>query len=196
MGPERRPVQGQYPFPYSRERQGGPPPLGMIGSGPPSAAGGPGEGPPANMWPPRTDVGYSYGRQGHGTPYEQEGRAPQDSQWPPSHPGQRQPPYPPHSSPSSMPSLPSRQSSSSFQATPPAPNHVTRSHSPSSFPRPMGGSLSPTSTPYLPSVKKPGPPPSHSLPPTQLSFPPSSVEATLPQLKPRRRLTSKDTGQS
>ncbi|XP_022626034.1 AT-rich interactive domain-containing protein 1B-like isoform X2 [Seriola dumerili] len=213
MGPERRPVQGQYPYPYSRDRQG-PPQHGMMGSGPPSVSGGPGEGPQANMWHPRTDMGYTYNRQGQGPPYpsinrvdDQEGRAPQDSQWPPSHPGQRQPPYPPHSSSSSssssMPPLPSRQPPSSFQTTPAVPNHVNRSHSPSSFPRPLGGSLSPNSAPYLPSMKKPGlpgvppvPPPTQGLPliNREVTFPSSSVEATTPKLKPRRRLTAKDTG--
>uniref|UniRef100_A0A4W6ELP9 AT-rich interactive domain 1B n=1 Tax=Lates calcarifer TaxID=8187 RepID=A0A4W6ELP9_LATCA len=211
MGPERRPVQGQYPYPYGRDRQG-PPQHGMMGSGPLPVSGGPGEGPQANMWHPRTDMGYTYSRQGQGPPYpslnrgdDQEGRAPQDSQWPPSHPGQRQPPYPPHSSSSSssMPPLPSRQPPSSFQATPTVPNHVARSHSPSSFPRPMGGSLSPNTAPYLPSMKKPGlpgvppvPPPTQGLPliHREVSFPTSSVEATAPKLKPRRRLTAKDTG--
>ncbi|KAF3703243.1 AT-rich interactive domain-containing protein 1B [Channa argus] len=207
MGPERRPVQGQYSYPYSRDRQGGPPPHSMMGSGPPPVSG---EGPQANMWHPRTEMGYTYNRHGQGPHYpginqgdDQEGRAPQDNQWPPSHPGQRQPPFPPQSSSSSspsMPPLPSRQPPSSFQATPTVPNHVTRSHSPSSFPRPMGGSLSPNSTSYLPSMKKPGvppgPPPASGLPLIHraVSFPPSSVEATLPKLKPRRRLTVKDTG--
>lgn len=211
MGPERRPVQGQYPYPYPRDRQG-PPQHSMMGSGPPPVSGGPGEGPQANMWHPRTDMGYTYGRQGQGPPFpgmgrgdDQEGRAPQDTQWPPSHPGQRQPPYPPHSSSTSpsMPPLPSRQPPSSFQTTPTVPNHVTRSHSPSSFPRPLGGSLSPNSAPYLPSMKKPGhpsvppgPPPAQSLHliHREVSFPPSSVEATPPKLKPRRRLTAKDAG--
>uniref|UniRef100_A0A3B5BD41 AT-rich interactive domain-containing protein 1B-like n=1 Tax=Stegastes partitus TaxID=144197 RepID=A0A3B5BD41_9TELE len=211
MGPERRPVQGQYPYPYSRDRQG-PPQHGMMGSGPPTVSGGPGEGPQANMWHPRTDMGYTYSRQGQGPPFpnmnrgdDQEGRAPQDNQWPPSHLSQRQPPFPPHSSSSSpsMPPLPSRQPPSTFQATPTVPNHVTRSHSPSSFPRPMGGSLSPNSAPYLPSIKKPGlpgappgPPPAQGLPLVhrEVSFPPGSVEATPPKLKPRRRLTAKDTG--
>ncbi|XP_069028589.1 AT-rich interactive domain-containing protein 1B isoform X2 [Embiotoca jacksoni] len=203
VGPERRPVQGQYPYPYSRDCQG-PPQHGMMGSGPPAASGGPGEGPQANMWHPRTDIGFTYSRQGQGPPYpgmgrgdDQEGRAPQDNQWPPGHLSQRQPPYPSPSSSSSMPPLPSRQPPSSFQATPTVPNHVTRSHSPSSsFPRPLGGSLSPNSAPYLPSIKKPGAPPSQGLPLVhrEVSFPPSSVEATPPKLKPRRRLTAKDTG--
>ena len=213
MGPERRPVQGQYPYPYSRDRQG-PPQHGMMGQGPPSVPGGPGEGPQPNMWHPRTDIGFSYSRQGQGPLYppgrgdDQEGRAPQDSQWPPGHLGQRQPPFPPHSSSSSspsMPPLPPRQPPSSYQATPTVPNHVTRSHSPSSFPRPLGGSLSPNSAPYLPSMKKPGLPGVPPIPPPvqglslinrEVSFPASSVEATAPKLKPRRRLTAKDTGQT
>lgn len=210
MGPERRPVQGQYPYPYNRDRQG-PPQHGMMGSGAPAVSGGPGEGPQANMWHPRTEMGFPFSRQGQGPPFpgmgrgeDQEGRAPQDSPWPPSHPGQRQPPFPSHSSSSSspspsMPPLPSRQPPSSFQAAPIVPNHVTRSLSPSFFPRPLGGSLSPNSAPYMPSIKKPGPGPAPGQGPLPLhrdvSFPPGCTEATPPKLKPRRRLTAKDTGQ-
>ncbi|XP_058468834.1 AT-rich interactive domain-containing protein 1B [Solea solea] len=202
LGSERRPVQGQYPYPYGRERP--PPQHVLLGSGPP-VSGGHGEGPQANIWPPRTDLSYTYNR-GLNRGEEPEGRAPPESQWPPGHLGQRQPPYPPphssSSSSSSSPSMPSRPPLSSFQATPAVPNHLTRSHSPSTFPRPMGGSLSPNSAPYLPSVKKPalpavGPPPTHSLPSLisrDFSFPPGSVEATPPRVKPRRRLTAKDTG--
>uniref|UniRef100_A0A1A8GPT6 AT rich interactive domain 1B (SWI1-like) n=1 Tax=Nothobranchius korthausae TaxID=1143690 RepID=A0A1A8GPT6_9TELE len=182
MSPERRPVQGQYPY-----RQG-PPQHSMMGSGP---SGGPGEGPQSNMWPPRTDMSYSYSQQGQGPPCEHEGRPPQDTQWPPSPHSQHQPP---------LPTLPSRQPPSTFQATPTIQNHVTLSHSPSPFPRPSGGSLSPNSSPYLSSIKKPGAP--TGAPPPQglpliyrdVSYPPSSVEATPPKLKPRRRLTAKDTG--
>uniref|UniRef100_A0A667ZJH9 AT-rich interactive domain 1B n=1 Tax=Myripristis murdjan TaxID=586833 RepID=A0A667ZJH9_9TELE len=223
MGPERRPVQGQYPYPYARDRMPpgaqGPPQHSMMGAGPAPVSGGPGDGPQANMWHPRTEVGYPYpGRQGQGPPYpglgrgeEPEGRAPQDGPWPPGHPGQRQPPFPPHSSStsssssssSSVPPLPSRQPPSSYQSGPALPNHVSRAHSPSSFPRPMGGSLSPNSAPYMASMKKAGvpgapagPAPAPSLPLVQreVSFPPSSVEATPPKLKSRRRLTAKDTG--
>ncbi|XP_041660879.1 AT-rich interactive domain-containing protein 1B [Cheilinus undulatus] len=207
MGPERRPVQGQYPYPYPRDRQG-PPQHSMMSSGPSAVSGGPGEGPQTNMWHPRTDISYPYNRQGAAYPGmgrgdDQEGRAPQDSQWPPSHQSQRQPPFPPHSSSS----MSSRPPSSSFQAAPTVPNHVTRSHSPSSFPRPMGGSLSPNSTPYLSSLKKPahpgGPPGVPAVPPPtqslhlihrEISFPSGSVEATPPKLKARRRLTAKDAG--
>lgn len=204
MGPERRPIQGQYPYPYSRDRQG-PTQHSMMSSGPAVVSGGSGEVPQANMWHPRTDMGYTYSRQGQGPAYrgdDQESRAPQDDQWAPGHPSQRQPPYPPHSSAAtatSIPPLPSRQPPASFQATPTIPNHVTRSHSPSTFTRPMGSSLSPNSAPYLPSMKKPpvqGPPTSQTVPliNREVSFPHGSVEATPPKLKPRRRLTAKDTG--
>ncbi|KAF7231104.1 AT-rich interactive domain-containing protein 1B isoform X1 [Nothobranchius furzeri] len=182
MSPERRPVQGQFPY-----RQGAPQ-HSMMGSGP---SGGPGEGPQSNMWPPRTDMSYSYSRQSQGPPCEHEGRPSQDTQWPPSPHSQHQPP---------LPTLPSRQPPSTFQATPTIQNHVTLSHSPSPFPRPSGGSLSPNSSPYLSSIKKPGaptgPPPPQGLPLIyrDVSYPPSSVEATPPKLKPRRRLTAKDTG--
>ncbi|XP_056150037.1 AT-rich interactive domain-containing protein 1B [Lampris incognitus] len=216
MGPERRPIQGQFPYPYSRDRMPpaaqGPTQHAMMSGGPPAVSGGSGEGPPANMWHPRTDVGYPYPvRQGQGPPYpslskveEPEGRAPLDSQWPSSHPGQRQSPYPPPSSSSSpssssIPPLPSRPPLSSYQSTPPISNHISRAPSPSSFPRPMGGSLSPNGATYMASVKKvglAGSVPAQSLPLIQrdVVFPPSSVEATQPKLKPKRRLTSKDTG--
>lgn len=209
---DRRPMQGQFPYQYNRERmqQGGqgPPQHGMMSGGPSSTASG---GPQGNMWHPRTDMGYPYpGRQGHGSPYpsmsradDPEGRANQDSQWP-SHPGQRQSPYLPQSSSSSVPSITNRQPPASYQSPPAMPNHIARAPSPAPFPRPMGGSMSPSKAHLMPSMKmaKPG---SHSgnvpdqgLPPIhrEISFPLGSVEATQPQLKPRRRLTSKDIGKS
>uniref|UniRef100_A0A3B3THJ8 AT-rich interactive domain 1B n=1 Tax=Poecilia latipinna TaxID=48699 RepID=A0A3B3THJ8_9TELE len=198
-GPERRPVPGQYQYPYGRDRQA-PPQHGMMGSAPAAATDG---GPQPSLWPPRTEMGILYSRQGQGPPFpDQEGRPPHDTQWAPSHLNQCQPPFPSHSSSSSsssMPPLPSRQPPSSFQATPTIPKHVTRPQSPSSFPRPPVGSLSPNGAPYLP-VKKPGvptvPPANQGLPLVyrEVVFPPGSVEATPPKLKPRRRLTAKDTG--
>ncbi|KAF7652436.1 hypothetical protein LDENG_00096740 [Lucifuga dentata] len=180
VGHERRPIQGHYTYPYARDRMPPgsqlPPQHGTMGPGPPPVSGGPGDGPQGNMWHPRTDMGYPYpSRQGQGPAYpstgrgdDLEGRAPRDIQQPPS----------------------------SFQATPPLPNHVSHAHSPSSFSRPMGSSLSPNS--YMHSMKKSGipvpvtgPTPTQSLP---LSFPPGSVEASQPDLKPQRRLTAKDTG--
>ncbi|KAM4633552.1 AT-rich interactive domain-containing protein 1B isoform 3-T3 [Polymixia lowei] len=216
MGPERRPIPGQYPYPYPRDRippgSQGPPQHAMMSGGPLPGSGGSGEGPQGTMWHPRTDMGYPYpSRQGQGPPYpgvgrgeDPDGRAPQDAQWPPGHLGQRQP-YPPpsssssSSSSSSMPPMVSRQPPSSFQSGPTMPNHISRAPSPSSFPRPLGGSLSPGSAPYMSPLKKvgaagPAPPQTLTLLQRDVNFPPGSVEATQPRLKPRRRLTTKDTG--
>uniref|UniRef100_A0A8K9WNX1 AT-rich interaction domain 1B n=1 Tax=Oncorhynchus mykiss TaxID=8022 RepID=A0A8K9WNX1_ONCMY len=222
MGPEHRPMQGQYPYPYSRDRMGaiqGPQQHGMMSGGPPFPSGASPEGPQANMWHPRTDMGYPGpypGRQGQGPPYpvmgrgpgdDPEGRALQDGQWTSGHPGQRQSPYPCPSS-SSMPPMASRQPPSSYQSNPAMANHIARAPSP--FARPMGGPgpLSPNNGGhYMASLKKAGMPGSmpgsHSggmsgqgiLPlHRDISFPVGSVEATLPKLKVRRRLTSKETG--
>uniref|UniRef100_A0A8C7MXJ8 AT-rich interactive domain 1B n=1 Tax=Oncorhynchus kisutch TaxID=8019 RepID=A0A8C7MXJ8_ONCKI len=226
MGPERRPMQGQYPYPYSRDRMGatqGPQQHAMMSGGPPSSSGASAEGPQLNMWHPRTDMGYPgpyRGQLGQGLPYpglgrgpgdDPEGRNSPDGQWPPGPPGQHQPPYPPHSSSaSSMPPMASRQPTSSYQSNPAMANHISRAPSPSPFPRPMGGSgpLSPNNGgPYMASLKKAGMP--GSMPGSlgggmsgqgilplhrDISFPVGSVEATLPKLKARRRLTSKETG--
>ncbi|CAB1340415.1 unnamed protein product [Coregonus sp. 'balchen'] len=226
MGPERRPMQGQYPYPYSRDRMGatqGPPQHGMMSGGPPSS-GASAEGPQVNMWHPRTDMGYTglyRGQLGQGPPYpgmgrgpgdDPEGRSSPDGQWPTGPPGQRQPPYPPHSSSasSSMPPMASRQPPSSYQSNPTLANHISRAPSPSPFPRHMGGSgpLSPNNGGhYMASLKKAGMPgsmpgshgggmPGQGILPLHrdISFPLGSVEATLPKLKARRRLTSKETG--
>ncbi|KAL0967272.1 hypothetical protein UPYG_G00250130 [Umbra pygmaea] len=175
MGPERRPMQGQYPYPYSRDRMGanqGPPQHGMMSGGPPSSSSGVStEGSPAGMWHARTDMGYPGpypGRQGQGPPYPGMGRGPgddpegrggaPDGQWPPGHPGQRQPPYSPHSYSGSS-SMASRQPPSSYQSNPSMANHIAQSSSPSPFPRAMGGpgSLSPNSGGhYMSSLKKSG----------------------------------------
>ncbi|KAK1894015.1 AT-rich interactive domain containing protein 1B [Dissostichus eleginoides] len=91
-GPDHRPLQGQFPYPYPRDRMGpsGQSQHSMMGGGPPPnhAADGP------NMWPSRTDLGYPYpNRQGPPSqmpPYmgreDMEGR-PGQEQW------HRQSPY-------------------------------------------------------------------------------------------------------
>ncbi|XP_051500759.1 AT-rich interactive domain-containing protein 1B-like isoform X4 [Myxocyprinus asiaticus] len=217
--PERRPMQGPFPYPYGRDRMQpggqGPPQHSMMTGGPPPSSNS-SCGSHGNMWHPRPDMSYPYpSRQCHGAPYpsmsradDSEARANQESQWP----GQHQSPCPPHSSPSSssMPSMASRQPSSSYQSPPAMPNHISRVPSPAPFPRPMGGSMSPSKAHMMASMKqmqKPGGP--GSMPSSQsggisgqgfptihreVSFPLDSVEATQPQLKPRRRLTSKDIG--
>lgn len=231
MGPERRPMQGpQYPpFPYGRQ---GPPQHAMMSGGSPGASSGPPTaGPPqGNMWHPRTDMGYPYqGRQGQGAPYPGMGRGgeevdgrgpgPDGSPWP-GHPSQRQSPYP-QASPSSavssggpVPQMANRQPPSPFQSQANMPNHISRAPSPSPFPRPMSGSMSPTKAHFMASMQKmqkPGMPPGMMgpqgpggpMPPSQggmppilreINFPPGSVEATQPVLKARRRITAKDIG--
>lgn len=200
-------MQGQFGYTYNRERVQGPPQHGMMSGGPSSTASA---GPQGNMWHPRGDLGYPYsGRQGPSYPPmsrsdEPEGRAGQDGQWPVSH----QSPYP---SPS-MPPVPNRQPPTSYQSPPAVPNHVSRSPSPAPFSRPMGGSMSPNKSHLMSSMKMPKPGVPGAMPGSQggggspaqgllsvhqkISFPPESIEATQAHLKPRRRLTSKDIGES
>uniref|UniRef100_A0A8C8C1W0 ARID domain-containing protein n=1 Tax=Oncorhynchus tshawytscha TaxID=74940 RepID=A0A8C8C1W0_ONCTS len=222
-GPERRPMQGQFPYPspYSRERmqasgQGQHPqqPMGpqMMAGGPPSNNGveGP-QGP--NMWPSRTDMGYpysnrqgapsqvpSYGPLGRGE--DMEGRPIQDGQWL-GHGGHRQSSY----MSGGMTPMSSRQPPSAYQTSPSMANHLPRAPSPGSFQRSMEARMSPNKAAYMGSMKmpcKPGMPmpgqvSGHpgQVPPNlrrDLNYPLGSVEATMPLLKPRRKITSKDTG--
>ncbi|KAJ8356125.1 hypothetical protein SKAU_G00189190 [Synaphobranchus kaupii] len=214
---ERRPMQGSFPYGYGRERMQGagqtPPQHGMSPLQPPSS--GSGEGPQPNMWPGRTDMPYPYpNRQGQGPPYpamgrgdEMEGRPNQDGPWP-RHPGQRQSPFLPSSSSSpsssSMPPMTTRPPPSSYQTPPAIPNHTSRAPSPASFQRSMEAHMSPNKAHFMASMKmgKGGMPmqvggPHGQAPPAnqrEVSFPPGSVEATLPLLKSRRKLTSKESG--
>ncbi|KAF3844698.1 hypothetical protein F7725_007861 [Dissostichus mawsoni] len=131
-GPDHRPLQGQFPYPYPRDRMGpsGQSQHSMMGGGPPPnhAADGP------NMWPSRTDLGYPYpNRQGPPSqmpPYmgreDMEGR-PGQEQW------HRQSPY--MSSSGGMMPLTSRQPSS-YSNSPSMLNHLPRApaRGPSSAP--------------------------------------------------------------
>lgn len=222
-GPERRPMQGQFPYPspYSRERmqasgQGQHPqhPMGpqMMSGGPPSNNGveGP-QGP--NMWPSSTDMGYPYpNRQGATSqvpPYgpmgrgdDLEGRPIQDGQWL-GHGGHRQSSY----MSGGMTPMSSRQPPSAYQTSPSMTNHLPRAPSPGSFQRSMEARMSPNKAVFMGSMKMPGKP---GIPmPGQgnghqgqvapnllrdLNYPLGSVEATMPVFKPRRKITSKDTG--
>ncbi|XP_064186653.1 AT-rich interactive domain-containing protein 1B-like isoform X2 [Anguilla rostrata] len=224
-GPERRPLQGPYPYPYGRERmqasgpspQQPPPQLAMS----PQMMGGPpgsGEGPQPGAWPPRTDMPYPYpSRQGasaQGPPYpamgrgdDMEARTNHDGPW-----AQRQAAFLPPPS-SSMPAMTTRPLPSSYQTPPSMPNHAPRAPSPASFQRSMEAHLSPSKAPFMSSMKMPkmgvavpgsqgGGPAGH--PPStasqaqataqDLNFPLGSVECTMPILKLRRKITSKDTG--
>lgn len=200
-GPEHRPLQGHFPFPYPRERMApaGQSPHGMMGAGPPTPS-------PisdgANMWPSRTDLGYPYpNRQGapaHMGPYGSVGREDADvrpDQW------HRHSPYMP------SPSLSSRQPSS-YPNSPSLGTHLPRAPSPGAFQRSVDPRMSPGKASFMSQMKmgKPGPAvmglqgggPLAHFPPglrRDLNYPPGSVEATMPVLKPRRRLSSKDTGE-
>ncbi|XP_017272329.1 AT-rich interactive domain-containing protein 1B isoform X2 [Kryptolebias marmoratus] len=204
-GPEHRPIQGQFPYPYHRDRMApsGQSQHSMMGGGPTPnpAADGP------NMWPSRTDLGYPYhSRQGPPSqmpPYgsicrdDMDGRPGQD-QW------HRQSPY--MSSSGGMTPLSSRQPSS-YSNSPSMANHLPRAPSPGPFHRSMDPRMSPSKAPFMSPMKMPKPGlammgaqssgPIGQFPPNlrrDLNYPPGSVEATLPLLKPRRKLNSKDCG--
>ncbi|XP_041809588.1 AT-rich interactive domain-containing protein 1B-like isoform X5 [Chelmon rostratus] len=204
-GPEHRPIQGQFPFPYPRDRMGpsGQSQHSMMGGGPtPNHAT---DGP--NMWPSRTDLGYPYpNRQGPPSqmpPYGSIGRDDMDGR-----PGQeqwhRQSPY--MSSSGGMSTLSSRQPSS-YSNSPSMANHLPRAPSPGAFQRSIDSRMSPSKAPFMSPMKMPKPGmtmmgtqgsgPLGQFPPNlrrDLNYPPGSVEATMPILKPRRKLNSKDTG--
>lgn len=204
---EHRPIQGQFPFPYPRDHI---PPSGqsqhnMMGGGPTSnhATDGP------NMWPSRTDLGYPYpNRQGPPSqmpPYGSIGRddidgRPRQEQW------HRQSPY--MSSSAGTCTLSSRQPSS-YSNSPSMANHLPRAPSPGAFQRSMDSRMSPSKVPFMSPMKMPKPGitmmgsqgsgPYGHFPPNlrqDLNYPPGSVEATMPILKARRKLSSKDTGKT
>ncbi|KAG8522422.1 AT-rich interactive domain-containing protein 1B [Galemys pyrenaicus] len=218
-GPDRRPMQGQYPYPYSRERMQGPGQMQPHGI-PPQMMGGPmqsssSEGPQQSMWATRNEMPYPYqNRQGPGGPAQAppypgmnrsddmmvpDQRINHESQWP-SHVSQRQPYM---SSSASMQPI-TRPPQSSYQTPPSLPNHISRAPSPASFQRSLESRMSPSKSPFLPSMKMqkvmPTVPTSQVAgPPTQpppirreITFPPGSVEASQPVLKQRRKITSKD----
>uniref|UniRef100_A0A665W4A4 AT-rich interactive domain-containing protein 1B-like n=1 Tax=Echeneis naucrates TaxID=173247 RepID=A0A665W4A4_ECHNA len=202
---EHRAMQGQFPYPYPRDRMA---PAGqsqhsMMGGGPTPnhAADGP------SMWPSRTDLGYPYpNRQGPPSqmpPYGSIGREdidgrPSQEQW------HRQSPY--MSSSAGMAPLSSRQPSS-YSNSPSMANHLPRAPSPGAFQRSLDSRMSPSKVPFMSPMKMPKPGMammgSHGsgslgqFPPNlrrDLNYPPGSVESTMSILKPRRKLTSKDTG--
>ncbi|KAM4541350.1 AT-rich interactive domain-containing protein 1B-like isoform 1-T1 [Fundulus diaphanus] len=203
-GPEHRPIQGQFPYSYHRDRMApsGQSQHSMMGGGPASnhAAEGP------NMWPSRTDLSYPYhSRQGPPSqmqPYgsicrdDMDGRSAHD-QW------HRQPPY--MSSSGGMAPMSSRHSA--YSNPPSMTNHLPRAPSPGAFQRSMESRMSPSKAPFMSPMKMPKPGmgmmgsqgsgPIGQFPPNlrrDLNYPLGSVEATMPILKPRRKLTSKDCG--
>uniref|UniRef100_A0AAX7VTP5 ARID domain-containing protein n=1 Tax=Astatotilapia calliptera TaxID=8154 RepID=A0AAX7VTP5_ASTCA len=221
-GGERRPPgpQNQFPFPFGRDRgpssagpnSQSPMPPQMMASPMPSGPDG-SQGP---MWQGRNEMGYPNYPNRQGPPVSGQGpgyhgmnrsedmmpsdqRMNHEGQWP-GHANQRQPPFvPAGSGPPMTRSLPSTYSASQ--------NHIPQVSSPASMPRSMESRTSPSKSPYMhPGIKvqKAGPPvpASHiGQAPVQqpmirrdVAFPPGSVEATQPHLKPRRRLTMKDIG--
>ncbi|XP_019725721.1 AT-rich interactive domain-containing protein 1B-like [Hippocampus comes] len=205
-GPDHRPIQGQFPYPYPRDRMGSSVPSqhGIMGGGPPPnhTADGP------NMWPSRTDLGYPYpNRQGHPSqmpPYGSIGRDDMDGR-----PGQdqwhRQSPY--MTSSGGMPPFSSRHPPSAYSNSQSMANHLPRAPSPGSFQRALDSRASPSKAAFLSAMKmsKPGMSmmgsqgcgPLSQFPHNlrrDLNNPPGSVEGTMPILRPRRKLTSKDTG--
>ncbi|XP_068087974.1 AT-rich interactive domain-containing protein 1B isoform X2 [Hyperolius riggenbachi] len=219
-GPDRRPVQGQYPYLYNRERMQGPGPVQQHGMGT-QLIGGPVQSPSSdstqqNMWSSRSDLPYSYqGRQGP-TSTQQPSTFPtvarsdemmgpdqrinHEGQWP-SHGNQRQTSY---MSPSASMQPSTRAPPTSYQTPLSMTNHISRAPSPASFQRSLENRMSPSKSPFLPSLKiqkiLPTAPPSQASaltpqPPVvrrEITFPPGSVEATPPVLKSRRKITSKD----
>lgn len=106
-----------------------------------------------------------------------------------------------------MAPLSSRQPPSSYSNSPSMANHLPRAPSPGAFQRSMDSRMSPSKVPFMSPMKMPkpgmammgsqGPGPLGQFPPNlrkDLNYPPGSVEAAIPTLKPRRKLTSKDTG--
>ncbi|XP_044026841.1 AT-rich interactive domain-containing protein 1A isoform X4 [Siniperca chuatsi] len=221
-GGDRRPPgpQNQFPFPFGRDRgpssagpnSQSPMPPQMMASPMPSGPDGP-QGP---MWQGRNEMGYpNYpNRQGPPVPGQGPGyhgmnrseemmpsdqRMNHEGQWP-GHVNQRQPPFGPGGSGPPM----TRPLPSTYQTS---QNHIPQVSSPAPMPRPMESRTSPSKSPYMhPGIKvqKAGPPvpASHiGQAPVQqpmirrdVAFPPGSVEASQPHLKPRRRLTMKDIG--
>ncbi|MEQ2202649.1 hypothetical protein XENOCAPTIV_010847, partial [Xenoophorus captivus] len=203
-GPEHRPIQGQFPYPYHRDRMApsGQSQHSMMGVGPASNHAAEG----SNMWPSRTDLSYPYhSRQGPPSqmqPYGSVCRDDMDSrstydQW------HRQPHY--ISSSGGMAPMSSRHSS--YSNPPSMTNHLPRAPSPGAFQRSMESRMSPSKAPFISPMKMPKPGmatmglqgsgPIGPFPPNlrrDLNYPPGSVEATMPTLKPRRKLTSKDCG--
>ncbi|XP_053566930.1 AT-rich interactive domain-containing protein 1B isoform X3 [Bombina bombina] len=219
-GPERRPMQGPYPYSYNRERMQGPGQIQQQGMGP-QMMGGPmpsstSDSPQQNIWTSRSDMPYPYqGRQNSGANAQpgsysamnrsedmmgSDQRMNHEGQWP-AHAIQRPPSY---MSPSAPVQPITRAPTSSYQTPPSMPNHISRAPSPASFQRSLENRMSPSKSPFLPSMKMQKvlstppvsqtsvTPPQSSPVRREITFPSGSVEATQPILKPRRKITSKD----
>ncbi|XP_030643227.1 AT-rich interactive domain-containing protein 1B-like [Chanos chanos] len=210
LGSDRQPVQGLYPYgqdliqttcqglqqqpQHHRMMSRGPlPPVNVA------------EGLQHNLWPPRTDMSYTYPiRCGQGFPNPGIGhrddledmRAIQDSQWPGHH-------WQSSFVPSSSSAMIIQQPLSSNQS----PNHLSCVPSSAALQSPFEAPILPNKFSCMSSIKMPKK--GNSIPGTEgtgssgqmrpnscrdLNYPVGSVEATQPLLKPQHKITSKDTG--
>uniref|UniRef100_A0A667Z762 AT-rich interaction domain 1A n=1 Tax=Myripristis murdjan TaxID=586833 RepID=A0A667Z762_9TELE len=221
-GSDRRPPGpgNQFPFPFGRERMQGATGPSAQPTMPPQMMQSGAEGPQGGMWQGRGDMNYQNypNRQGgpggpaQGPSYpgmnrseemmSSEQRMNHDGQWG-GQMGPRQPPFGPGGPSQTMP----RSVQSNYQSPQGVQNHIPQVSSPASMPRPIESRTSPSKSPYMHvgmKMQKAGPPvpASHIVPPSvqsplirrDMPFPPGSIEATHPVLKPRRRLTMKDIG--
>uniref|UniRef100_A0A8C7LMP4 AT-rich interaction domain 1A n=1 Tax=Oncorhynchus mykiss TaxID=8022 RepID=A0A8C7LMP4_ONCMY len=217
--------QGQFPFPFNRERMQAATGPNTQPSMPPQIMQPSTDGPPGGVWQGRGEINYpgNYPNrqggppggpaQGPGHPgmnrgseeMSSEQRMNHEGQWGPGQMGPRQPPYGPGGTGPPM----TRTLQSNYQSAQAMQNHIPQVSSPSPMPRggPMESRTSPSKSPYMHSgikMQKAGPPvpASHIVPQSvqsplirrDMPFPPGSVEATHPILKPRRCLTTKDIG--
>uniref|UniRef100_A0A674BWD5 AT-rich interaction domain 1A n=1 Tax=Salmo trutta TaxID=8032 RepID=A0A674BWD5_SALTR len=217
--------QGQFPFPFNRERMQAATGPNAQPSMPPQMMQPSPDGPPGVVWQGRGELNYpgNYPNrqgvppggpaQGPGHPgmnrgseeISSEQRMNHEGQWGPGQMGPRQPPYGPGGTGPPM----TRTLQSNYQSAQAMQNHIPQVSSPSPMPRggPMESRTSPSKSPYMHSgikMQKAGPPvpASHIVPQSvqsplirrDMPFPPGSVEATHPILKPRRCLTTKDIG--
>uniref|UniRef100_A0A4W5KGP0 AT-rich interaction domain 1A n=1 Tax=Hucho hucho TaxID=62062 RepID=A0A4W5KGP0_9TELE len=218
--------QGQFPFPFNRERMQATTGPNAQPSMPPQMMQPSPDGPQGGVWQGRGEMNYpgNYpnrqggppggSAQGPGHPgmnrgseeiMSSEHRMNHEGQWGPGQMGPRQPPYGPGGTGPPM----TRTLQSNYQSTQAMQNHIPQVSSPSPVPRggPLESRTSPSKSPYMHSgvkMQKAGPPvpASHIVPQSvqsplirrDMPFPPGSVEATHPVLKPRRRLTTKDIG--
>ncbi|CAB1333686.1 unnamed protein product [Coregonus sp. 'balchen'] len=215
--------QGQFPFPFNRERMQAATGLNAQPSMPPQMMQPGPDGPQGGMWQGRGEINYpgNYPNRQGGPPggsaqgpglnrgseemMSSEQRMNHEGQWGPGQMGPRQPPYGPGGTGPPM----TRTLQSNYQSAQAMQNHIPQVSSPSPMPRggPMESRTSPSKSPYMHSgikMQKAGPPvpASHIVPQSvqsplirrDMPFPPGSVEATHPVLKPRRRLTTKDIG--
>lgn len=177
-GPQGGMWQGPRDLNYQNypNRQGGP-------GGPPQGPGYPGMNRSEDMMP-------------------SEQRMNSDGQWG-GQMGPRQPPYGPAGPGQPMP----RSVQSNYQPPQGVQNHIPQVSNTATMPRPIENRTSPSKSPYMHGgmkMHKAGPPvpASHIVPSAvqsplirrDMPFPPGSIEASHPVLKPRRRLTMKEIG--